>query len=419
VTTASEGLAFRRAREADLDRLADIHMSAYPDERGPEARRRNFVHNALGGLDDLWVVEAQGGPEGPSGHAFLLSLEAWFGGVRVPVGGVASVGVAPEARGHGLARALLEHLHAESKERGDAATLLYAFRQGFYAPEGYAPVTPSRRLALSPRSIPRAWAHDEPGCVVHAASGADRTGLERVYEQVAALQTGWIARSARFWERKLSHERRHWFVLDRRGSVAGYVAWTLAQDEPHAATTLVVQELVALDDDGRRRLLGLVGSQRDQVTEIQIDVDARDPLDRALVDLDRERWGTESLEHCLGALVGGPMVRVADVTRAFEARGYPRDGELDIVVDDSTGDAAGSSVPALHLEARGGRGRVGLARGGPSIRLGRAALGAVLYGGLLPSEGARLRWVFADEPSTLRRADALLELPPFFSIDSF
>ena len=66
-------------------------------------------------------------------HAFLFPLEAWFGGARVRIGGIATVGVAPEARGRGLGSRLVEHLHELSLERGDALTVLYPFRQAFYA----------------------------------------------------------------------------------------------------------------------------------------------------------------------------------------------------------------------------------------------------------------------------------------------
>src|SRR5262245_50331513 len=127
-------MRFRKAKEEDLDRLVDIHLAAYPDPRSVAARQRNFTHNPFGGLEHLIVAEAAGSIVG---HAFLFPFRAWFGGRLVKMGGVASVGVAPEARGRGVATALMTQLHVLSDRRGDALTMLYAFRHGFYARLGY------------------------------------------------------------------------------------------------------------------------------------------------------------------------------------------------------------------------------------------------------------------------------------------
>src|SRR5579863_8703734 len=111
-------LSFRAARADDLERLIDVHAAAFPDARDREARARNFCCNPLGDLDDLWVA-VSGETGDVVAHAFLFRLRAWFGGRLVPAGGVASVGVAPEARGRGVGSALVDHLHAVSSARGD------------------------------------------------------------------------------------------------------------------------------------------------------------------------------------------------------------------------------------------------------------------------------------------------------------
>ena len=323
-------LSFRGATDADLDRLLEIHVSAFPDPRRMEARRRNFSHNPLGSLADLVVAEREGAIVA---HAFVFPLESWFGGVRVRLGGVASLGVAPESRGVGIGRALLSELEARALARGDAITLLYPFREGFYVRAGYASVASFRRFLVAPRAIPRSWGHGQGAAGrIRPASGDDREGLVRAYEQEALHRTGWIARPAALWEKILVNERRRWFVLEHHGRVDGYVAWTLEQDEPHAAVGLVVEELVG-GDDARMRLLGLAAAQRDEVREIQLDLADDDPIQRAFVDVDRDRWGDARGAHALGTILAGPMVRILDVRSAIEARGYLEDGDLELVVD--------------------------------------------------------------------------------------
>jgi len=401
-------LSIRVAERSDLDRLVEIHWSAFPDSRGVETRRRLLLQNDLGGLEHLFVAE-RGGLV--LAQAFLFELEAWFGGRPVKVGAIASVGVAPEARGEALARALLDELHLRASARGDVLTLLYPFRQGFYAKHGYAAVSPTRLLTLHPRAVPEAWADPSPAPgIVRAATGGDRPGILHAYEAAARLRTGWLVRPERLWEKRLLDERRKWFVLDRQGEVAGYVSWVLRQEEPHAETRLEVGDLVAEDEPARRRLLALIGAQRDQVSEVTLEVDADDPIDRALIDMDLARHGTERVEHALGVLVAGPMLRLLDVERAVEARGYAVDGAIEVALD---------GAPPFSFEVRDGRAKVAVARGGPLVRLDRSSLAAVLFGGLPASHAARIGWLACDSPGTLRLADDLFAHPPYFALDPF
>jgi predicted acetyltransferase len=401
-------LSIRTATLDDLDRLIEIHLSAFPDPRGVEARRRVLSSNELGGLDQLFVAE-RGGLI--LAHAFLFQLDVWFGGRKVRAGAIASVGVAPEARGEALARALLDDLHQRAHARGDALTLLFPFRQGFYARHGYVAVSPTQLLMFHPRAIPDAWGDPSgaPG-IVRAASAGDRDGIVAAYERAAKKRTGWFERTERLWERRLLDERRRWFVLDRQGTVAAYASWIAKQSEAHAETRLEIGDLVADDEPARRRLLALIGAQRDQVTEVMLEVDADDPIDRALIDMDLARFGTEHVEHILGTLVAGPMLRLLDVTRAVEARGYPHEGVIDVAVDDA---------PPVSIDIRGGRAKIAVSQGGPLLRLDRSSLGAILYGGLLASQAARIGWLSADSPATIHLADELFGHPPFFALDPF
>jgi hypothetical protein len=209
----------------------------------------------------------------------------------------------------------------------------------------------------------------------------DRPGIEAAYERSARGRTGWLDRPERLWERRLLDERTRWFVLDRQGIVAGYVCWTARQLEAHAEVRLEVSDLVADDESARRRLLALIGAQRDQVTEVTLEVEAGDPIDRALVDADLVRHGTERVEHALGMLVGGPMLRLLDVARAVEARGYRSNGALDVAVD---------GAPPQSVEIRDGQARWGPSRGGPLLCVERSTLGAgFLRRARLASVGSR------------------------------
>jgi predicted acetyltransferase len=366
----------RRAEEDDLDRLIEIHASAFPDPRGYEDRRRNFAENAWAPLSDLCVVVRDGHIVA---HAFLFPLHAWFGGQRVQCAGIASVGVAPEARGTGVARFLLDHLHEEARARGDALSILYPFRQAFYAKHGYAPTSSALRLLFHPAAIP--WRK-------HDARAIDSTEVISLYERAGARHTGWLVRPPALWEKRLLDERRTWLMVD-----GGYVSWSLVQTEAHARIRLVVHDLVAGDEDARRRLLAAIAAQRDQVHEVEMTVCEGDPILFHLEDADRDRHGTAEVEHTIGQVISGPMVRILDLPRALLARGYAGDGALKI--DD------------VAIDVKGGRAELGA--DGPAALL--SPLASVLFGGMSPRAG----FVSGD----LAAAERILPIPSYFPLDPF
>jgi predicted acetyltransferase len=405
-------LSFRTARSDDLERLIDVHASAFPDPRGRDDREHNFTRNPLGDLADLWVAVAD-----DSGaivaHAFLFPLRAWFGGRLVPVGGIASVGVAPEARRRGVGTALVEHLHAMSVTRGDAIALLYPFRQAFYGRIGYAATSTYRRLRLRPASIP--WM---PELGARPATGADREAIKACWRAAAARHSGMLERSERFWESRWADEATTWLLVESATRVEGYLSWTSQQREAHAATTLFVREIVASTDAAMRSLWALVGAQQGQIAEAHVDVALDHPIEQALVDADRGRFGDVHVEHVLGEVVAGPMIRILDVSRALEARGYEADGSLAVSIGDES----------VQLSVRDGRCEVAFTpapspHAGAHVRVAEgAALAALAFGGLgaRPATlAARLGWLEAKGERSLALADALFALPAYFSPDAF
>lgn len=414
-------LQFRVAKASDLDRLVEIHLAAYPDPRSVDARQRNFTHSRFGKLSDLVVAIEHGAVVA---HAFLFPFRAWFGGVAVKVGGIGSVGVAPESRGRGIATALMHELHRLSARRGDVLTMLYPFRQGFYARLGYAPTSSRKRLAIAPRSVPDAWRALARERVRGLRSGDDRL-LRELHARAAERASGWLTRSRRHWEWLVLRETRFTLVCEppatrttRRPRATGYVAFTLFREEQYGETFLEVEEIVFDDDVTRRALVGALASMRDQVKEILIEVPEDDPLERALVDSDGGRAGTDAVEHGLGEIVGGPMVRIHEARRALTARGYSGNGAFDVVVRSPGPD--GGAEAAFGVRVRDGRADVGSAakRRGAVLTTTRSGLAAVLYGGLRASAAVALGLADA-EPRVASAIDALVRIPPVAPIDPF
>jgi predicted acetyltransferase len=384
---ALDGPNFRQAQPSDEERLIEIEGQAYPSEWSHAERRRAIFDNPLGALKELIVAEIRGKIVA---QAFLFPLVTWWGGRKVKTGGIASVGVAVEARGQGIASALMAHIHGVAAKRRMLITMLYAFRHGFYRRLGYAATSSRKRLLIDPRSIP--WKG--------SAQPAQRTTVERLHVQAARISSGVHQRPRALWDERLAREQRHWLMVEN-----GYVAFELVQKELHAETICVVDELVALDSAARRQLLGALGGLRDQCSTIELEVAEDDPLEHALIDPDARRFGTEGVEHTLGNVIGGPLVRITDVEAAITARGYAADGSFCVETD----------TARLGVAVRQGQAHVVKpTRKMPILRANPTGLAAVLYGALSVDRAADLGLIEANPG-----IDRLLRLPPVVPFDAF
>lgn len=418
------GYRVRTAREEDVEQLVEMGLCAYPDSGGFDERRRNLMQNSLGSLSDFRVIEKDGRI---AGQAALYPMEIWLGGRRVPCAGVASVSVTPGERREGISHALLEQVHAEVNARKAALALLYPFREGFYARLGYATTAPLVTLRVATDSIAHAptLADAASNFTFRTLEGALVADARRLYEEVGPSYAGRVVRSEERWLRLFSREARHWMgAVSGDSRLDGYVGFSYDVAVSHGRQTLVVHELTARDGRTERALLAALGKQRDQVDDVELTVPFGDPLPFAFQDAPGSRRGTAAIQHPLGTVGAGPMVRLADAARALALRGYAADGELDIVISEP----APGSPKRLRLVVKRGAAEVvsDAARGGGTeldseggvIELSLATLGSVVAAGLRPSD-ARELGILRGEDAALVMADALFAGPRFQCLDPF
>jgi len=211
--------------------------------------------------------------------------------------------------------------------------------------------------------------------------GTSRDGGEAIiamYDDACKRMTGWLRRPDALWARRFANERRHFVMLEKN---AGYVSFETTQREPHAETRLFVHELVAKDAAARRVLWGCLGMQAGQVAEIDVEIAQNDPTLLALTDVDGARHGEEDVEHALGCVVAGPMIKILDRKRALAARGVRAKAIDGVTIDD--------------------RALASVAFGGHSLR------------GAVALDLAR------GKKNDLARADEALRISPFFTLDRF
>ena len=399
------------ARTSDVERLVAIHASSFPDARGFPERRANFMDNPRGAIGDLFAARAPSGEL--VGHGFLFRMKTWIAGGEVQVGGVASIGVAPEARGRRVGAAIVRGLLEESRRRGDALQLLHPFAHRFYAALGFGATSPMVRLRVPTAALP----HRDEAARTRRASAHDLARISAGYALAARAGSGLLARSEALFAKKLAAPGVTTFVVagdHADAPVRGHVSLSF-DASGHGDDELCVRELVARDDEARRALIGVLAAHRDQAPTVELTLAGDDPLP-LLVAEPRASHAAYVWQHLhpLGRLVAGPMARAVEVSALLRARGWLEAGRVDLRVVD--GDER--EAPAIGLTVRDGGVELGPAVDEPLV-VDVATFTSIALGSLRPSDAAR-HGRLRSTPRRLAELDRLFATgAPFFCLDEF
>lgn len=374
LTTADEEPAYRlrvRAFSSDPDAEFDADVPYVPPKR------------RLGAFDGGRMI----------GHLACWEFGQWYGGRRVPMGGVAGVAITPESRRQGVASALLRRALRDMYERGELVSALYPVTHVPYRRLGWeiAGVWPRRTVPTTAlRDLPR----PAEGTAVRAATVDDLTAVGRVYATWARSRPGMLDRSELWTRRQLAPEDgMQLYVAEREGAVVGYAGFEHAStDEPHAAFRIDSLDLIGVDADAELALWHLIGSHASVAPTTRYVGAPEDPL---LFHLREHDLREEPLRSVW-------MNRLVDAAGAVAARGY-RPGP-DVAVPLALSDA---SVPensgAQVLEVSDGTANL-TPGGGGRVQLDIGTLSCLFSGYLTASELShlgRLRGATVDDLAAL------------------
>jgi len=239
------------ARRSDA-RRQEIEVMTEPDVRytevvGQEARSLPVRYCRLRTDDDEPVAELE-----------LLSFRQRLGATAVAMEGIGGVETQPHLRRNGHISRLLRQALTGAAQRVHVAVIADGI-EGLYEKFGFVTAAPQGQLAVAVRNVEHATGDDlataDPG--VRSATSADLPAMIRLYN-IAHAQRPWTHERHPGWNRLTP--RTTWrpgsetLVLAAAGSIVGYAVL-----EGRAFGTayhwLTVDELVAHDADGARRLL--------------------------------------------------------------------------------------------------------------------------------------------------------------------
>jgi predicted acetyltransferase len=301
----------RIARDDELSEFAALREQGYAMPAGRREEWAERMHSSgnterlLGAYRDGRLV----------GMLNLLAFGQWFGGRAVPMGGVASVVVAPEERGLGIAPRLLERAIELMIERDEVISTLgpatsWVYRKCGWEHGGLYGVASVRTSELA--ALPAGTGRER------RALPSDREAIVAAYDRAASLRPGYLARPAWLWNDRLGDRaHRYVYVVERDGRIDGFVAYS--QSAATRGYTVWVDDLISVDADTERTLwrhLGAHAAQAEHVTVAGVPLDALALLlpEQTIRPLGQQLW----------------MTRIVDAPGAIAQRGYPAGVHADV-----------------------------------------------------------------------------------------
>jgi predicted acetyltransferase len=342
-------LRYRPARRTDIETLVDLSLRAYRVSSA-EARRDFFGDHPRFGLRDVRVGELDGEIVAA---LVLYPLHAYVRGEKLPVTGIGSVAVSPEHRRRGVGEALVRASLREMRQRGDALSMLYAFRGDFYRRFGWGLIETPIMLSVPPALLPAS----EESRRVRRLRLPDRPLVQQLYDRYARERGHFaLARRAEWWERRLWGYEGEWIVYERRrGQIEGYLHVQVDAGDGPWKLVLTVNEFVALTPDAHRGLTGYLHGLRDQAVELVMSTPPDAPWAAELADAANLRGEMKlGVVRSSGHAGYGAMLRLVEVKSALESLPVAPHARGELLLD-VRDEMIPSNERAWRVHARDGR----------------------------------------------------------------
>jgi predicted acetyltransferase len=329
--TSSNHLRTRDLTIDDLDSAFDVRSRSYgpldPSMRDwwNEVQRESInTHRAIGVFDGDRLL----------GHAKVRAYQQFWGGRPMPMGGIAGVVVAPDARGRGVGSHLMAAIAERSRELGDLVSALYPATVPIYRAMGWEVVGALHRISMSADALRTLGGKGVPTrTATESDVGPFMTSLQDRY--AAQRANGPKLLSVGEAKEHLTGDAMMSYVSD-----GGFVVYEWHKDD------LVVSYLLADTPKTARALWSVVGSGSSIAKKVVAYVDPDDPIHLLLPEevaheCQLKRW----------------MLRVLDVPKAIAARGFSPGitGAATLSLNDPQ--LPGNSG-SWRLEVSGGRGEL-------------------------------------------------------------
>lgn len=335
------------------------------------------------------------------GGLSIYHMGQWYGSKSVPMAGIASVGISPEHRGTGAAVELMTRTLRELHAKGVPLSTLYAATQRPYRHVGY-----EQGGTLCTWEIPTNSIQVRSSTLPMQPVTSGNHQIFELYHQQAKVTNGNLDRNQAIWQRIESQpndEAVYAYSIGSETQLEGYIVFTQKQEDN--SCVISIRDWVMLTAAAIQRFWTFLAAHRSIVKKVRWRSSAVDPL---MLLLPEQTAAIYRLERW--------MLRVIDVSKALEQRGYPQSIEAELhfeVRDNLLPNNNGKFV----LSVANGRGEV--TKGGRGeLKLDVSGL-APLYTGLFTPDQLQLTGYLKAKETALLTATQLFAgsqpwMPDFF-----
>tara|TARA_Y100000996_G_scaffold414724_1_gene406532 strand:- start:8422 stop:9585 length:1164 start_codon:yes stop_codon:yes gene_type:complete len=246
----------------------------------------------------------------------IIDMGQWFGGKIVRTGAVTSVGVAPEGRGLGVASVLVKESLSEMYESGIPVSTLLPSSTRVYRSFGYE----RSGVKITYESKVQDMKVGKNKLDIIEITPSDREETYLLYNQRAKLNNGNLDRGSVLWDLILESKGRKIFhyIVKNENEIVGYVNFQQARSANH----IRVRDMVALNSEAVKKLLNFFYDHRTVIDTISWNGPANDPIQLLMEEQKVEVADTRDW-----------MLRIVDIKKALESRGYVKDIELSLTLN--------------------------------------------------------------------------------------
>jgi predicted acetyltransferase len=321
----------------------------------------------------------------PVGTATSLSMTMWVRGVALPCQGVRYVGTIKThrrkgANSPGVASAIMAELLNKAREREQVISALEPFRASFYEHFGYGLVERRAQwtipLSLLPDGTDDGWA---------LGTAADLQAQAACGQRQARAGQCEIERTIGGWNYQLAIEDGGMRYVHRGGgAVDAYVYMVLSVADGHG--NLTVEEWGADSPAAFGKLLGFLGSLRDQYHSVKISLPVDLPLNLLLR---QSHVPPQARQYTTARLVVSTLmqVRILDHQRFLQqvSFGPAANGRAVLAIHEPEGQTS-----RLNVEVDNGKANVAPAAASPSYECPAKTWASIACGELPASTALRM-----------------------------
>ncbi len=328
--------------------------------------RIGFVVSQAFGVDEegcrKWIGETRGrrvrvaersGASSPDACLILIPMGQFFGGRSVPMTGVAGVAVAPESRGSGIATHMMAESLREMRASGAAISTLFPATQPVYRKVGYEQAGALWTFSVDPSRLRGAR---EPQLQMQPLSTTDRPRLEAGYTAFARTRDGFLDRADYIWDRVFAprgQAAQGWAIADG-DQIEGCVFTMRQPADSFTKRVLPLADVWTNTPRAARRALAFLADHASVVREVTF----HGPNPHPLLMVMQEQVASVRVKDFW-------MLRIVDVIRALECRGYPPDTRSAVTLEVQD-DLLPENSGVFRLSVDEGAGRVERASSNPS-----------------------------------------------------